>query len=141
MPVADLIETESVPIQHLGDCFGVTFSYDVTAHTDPNVIVEVEAVMFIDGGISWISMGKSRRIGGITLDPLTGKPLTKCTSSFVYDRKEIEIETGKVLKQLSLAKDPLIKLIERKSDSKLIIASKTVVGIAVSMSAEAVAIP
>lgn len=116
------------PVQHSGDCFGVTFAYDITDHTDPSVYIEVEAFMSVDGGATWESIGKSGRIGGKSFDQ-AGNLLTQCTSSFIYNRREIEVETGKVIKQLPLCKDPLIKLVGRKNDKDFVIAPMSVAGI------------
>lgn len=97
-----LTERSVAATTHRGDCRRFGWEIDVTNHTDPNVWLEVEAFISIDGGKTWMSDGMVGRWGGVTIHPETGGPDPKMTSLSIYHAP---------------ISNPTVKCVVRRSDA------------------------
>ena len=99
-------------VQHVGDFFGIHCTFDITKHTDPDIVLEFAYLISLDGGITWFNGGKYVLPGGTYKHPITGDPLLvdgfQCAAEY-----RVSDQDGKISFVRPYCKAPLGKLIVR----------------------------
>lgn len=103
---------ESVAVQTPGDVFGISISFDITKHLDPNIEIEIEAWLSNDGGETWDFGGSARRMGGITVNPVTGNRETQAGFTCVIQKPGYD-KNNKFTGYVPKWQDPLVKTITK----------------------------